>query len=168
MKTIICYVVNHPVFISALAALVSLGFSIFVYFRTRHLLKQRERPMLLSEGTGVRGGEVTFSFKNWGEHPAQNVGVTCESAPKGKPGEFKIRASKRYLNKIAPRQSSTLSFQRGGTEDLIIRFSIRYEDAFTKKAFVEPIWLEYDRVSMILNEPTEDDIRKILPYEKDA
>ena len=121
--------------------------------------------MLLSEDTGQRGLDIYFSFKNWGEHPAQNVHIVYENARKGKSAIFETKSSKKFLNKIGPGQSNRLHFHRGGTEDLIMRFRISYEDAFTKKRFEEVIWLEYDSLLAAFREPTEEVIQTVLQNE---
>ena len=121
--------------------------------------------MLLSEDTGQRGLDIYFSFKNWGGHPAQNVHIVYENARKGKSAIFETKSSKKFLNKIGPGQSNRLHFHRGGTEDLIMRFRISYEDAFTKKRFEEVIWLEYDSLLAAFREPTEEVIQTVLQNE---
>lgn len=118
--------------------------------------------MLLSEDTGQQGLYIYFSFKNWGEHPAQNVCIVYENAPKDKLENIKIKSTKNFLNKIGPGQSNRLRFLRGGSEDIIMRFHIRYEDAFTKKRYEEMIWLEYDSQSATFKEPIENDVQKVL------
>lgn len=76
--------------VSAIAALVSLGFSIFVYTSTRRLLGPFERPTLslleVRVVTSQTDGNVGYALriKNSGKHPATGIRFRTRAAPEAK------------------------------------------------------------------------------------
>jgi hypothetical protein len=79
-----------PATVSAVAALASLGFAIFVYVSTRRLLVPFERPTLslleVRVVTSQADGNVGYALKitNGGKHPATGIRFRTRAAPEVK------------------------------------------------------------------------------------
>lgn len=101
---------EYSPFISALSVLLALIFSIFVYCRTRQLLKPKERPIIsLNENTAKEQflidpplvkTDLLFIFKNIGEHPANNLRIRIGITPQRNPEMLKNVVDVSVANRI--------------------------------------------------------------------
>jgi hypothetical protein len=100
--------------ISAVSAFAALMLSIFIYNKTRKLLKPKERPIItitpkITKASFSKNKEkmivkvemmVEFVFKNVGIHPANNFNFILGAAYKGDLGSFKIHENRNIANRI--------------------------------------------------------------------
>ena len=164
MNDLLTNFADHPAIISALAALASLFFAaitVTLYFRTWSLMQRKARPWLFVEDISNHSmWGLKLKIKNSGEHPARLLRIKCRIAPLNKPEEnLEAEDKKLSINMPVSRGSveKDMSFSDelavGGYvfvnykaldySDHILFFKMQYEDVFTKKTFVKPIWQKY-------------------------
>lgn len=146
MHNLWSYFVEHPVFIAALAALVSAifaGASATLHYKTWRLLQGRARPWLLLEGIANNAlfGGLVLTLKNSGEHPAGPVSIKFRRVPLA--GGASIETEESFLDKVAVGGLMSVSFEALGPENYLLSFQLSYKDAITQKIFDEPIFQRY-------------------------
>lgn len=166
MKYFLCFMIDHPAFISAFSAFLALAFSIYVYIRTQKLFKQTSRPMLSPGEIKYSNSQIHIFLKNSGEHPAKDLRVLYGVGPLCSPEQYKLVGDRNFVNNIGIGGGSTITLERGGLIAKVLYFRFRYKDALTSKPFHEEIWLQYNSESRDLSEPTRDVIERFLPYIK--
>jgi hypothetical protein len=107
------YMTDHAPLVSAVAAVVAILFSIFVFFRTRWLHKKTERPMLMPGTLGYSSSEIFIGLRNSGGHPAEDLRIKYGTAPLSGPEQYKLVQDRTFVNKIGIGGETTIFLQRG-------------------------------------------------------
>lgn len=155
-----CFV-NHPPFLSALAALVSAffaGVSWVLLYKTWNLVQKKARPWLSIEDIQ---NEPFFGFtmniKNTGEHPAGLLQIKCRYALMNKPEESMEAEDKKlsikipstwagleqdlsFSDELAVGGCLPVSYKMLELADFVLLVQLHYQDVFTKKNFDTLSW----------------------------
>ena len=157
---------NNSAIISALAALIAIGFSFFVWFHTRKLLKPTERPILslinaesddtkISEPERMIGYQIRYKFKNIGKHPAKNLRIRSVLIRKDNLEIVKKETETKIANRIDPDnefnyRTSTirLEVKQGkavvNKREMFIYLLLDYDDWYnSKKHQRDELWFCY-------------------------
>lgn len=104
---------NNSAIISALSALIAIVFSVFVWFQTRKLLKPTERPIFSvvktraeikeqTEPIAKLDGEIYYTFRNTGKHPAKNLRSRYVLIREDNLQILELKVDMRVVNRIDP------------------------------------------------------------------
>jgi hypothetical protein len=181
----------NPATISAISALVAIGFSIFVYVQTRKLLAPTERPVISifetqgqDQSTSVPSrttGILLFGFKNIGKHPAKNLRLRIGAVTKKNPESFQIDTDVSIANRLdvenifSWRESYNLPIKMEGKKpssrdkEIFIYLLLTYEDAYQpKKTYYDEFWLSYTPGHFSIDHATIEEKSTLEPYVKAA
>jgi len=173
--------------ISALAALTALGFSIFIYVRTRKILKRFERPLIslfrheskakLIETPPTLNVSIQYLFKNIGKHPAQNLRAKVGACQKDKPQDFSHVFDRSAANRIdmggvfGLNQNFTQNVQLEGKKyhlqkiELYIYIFVAYEDTFDpEKKYYDEFLLRFVPVEALAYNATLQEKIILAPF----
>ena len=153
--------------ISALAALLALGFSIFVYWRTRRLVLPTERPVIelnenkcsgtLSDDKNTLQINMLSIFQNIGKHSASDLRIQIGLCPVDATHEFRNYVDATAANTIRPDTKFNWDQRMGfpvkvegqvislPTLELLLYVRITYNDAWEpkRKKYVDDFYLAY-------------------------
>jgi len=190
MKRVFSYILDHPVLLSTLAAVVSAffaGVSYFLHHKTWQLLQRKARPWLFLESIVYENlSELRMTIKNAGEHPATNIRIKQAYAPSDKLEEKTEAKGKGYSNRIpctwgsvdqyrgnsarlAPGESIYATFDPIEPGDHVVLIRLKYRDAFTSESLVEDFWYRHkasQNTPGIFEELDDHEIERAQPYFK--
>jgi len=128
------WIIEHPQFVSAAAALLSAALTLIIYIQTNRKLKPYERPIIycVDLTQNARTNTLYVVFSNQGKKPASDITITMCKAPLDKPDKLKIIKTETSSQKIYPGQGDTLMVPGPSDGEYLVYFFLKYSDSLKK------------------------------------
>jgi len=154
---------NCSAFISALAALIALGFSIYVFFNTRKRLKPLERPFFEIKEQKTEKGKLHIQFINLGNHPAEDLLIEIGSCRKDKIKEFKKIGSYPLAGKIP--SNTIFTWDAKLDEESYYYLLFKYKDPHCRnKKYMDEFWRSFGLEAKSLGYMSIKEKEKLEPF----